>query len=1102
MLDELSSGKFPSRRLGLPKSQQSASRGLRALLAFIAETPGVGWFVKGTKEALSELAKEKDDAELERKFNEMFRLGEQTNEHIRLLAFIASTVFEQNVALAKLLTAKHFLSTPEDLSEFAKDAAILAYRNNVAADCFYADYRGIQSGYRQVHIASFLLDDIYVIPRFVPQAVGNDSRERGREIRRQLKGFVPEEIRADLETEYVRLSAESWRAMGTDVEVLLPAEVISASRQAVVLGGPGTGKSTLLRFIARATALGPSEAEAKLGWSDDLIPILVSLPNFAETARKDTRWKLRAYVEEMLLERGGVALREAISPRLTAGGILLLLDGVDEVQDPSARDALVQCVDEFIADYSDARVIVTSRPYGYVRLRGDIPHYILKSFTSEQVEEFLVKWYRASEVKMRGKAADLDSAEDEARSLGEEIFKNSRVAELATNPLMLVSVVLLRQEHTRLPEDRIELYDKVVCMLLDTWNRWRSRLVQHESNLNLPRQRLVRVWARVAEWSRRKHNTGILYRPVLLRKISEILAERGYNDGDETAETYLNVAAATGILEERGIDIFAFWHPSIEEYFAAVDLSTPTALSNSRLLNRVDDPRWREVNLLSVSYIAVVLRDEESAAQIVNSFVEERIPFDEAVTHNRVLLAAACVADCPALPHRTIDNVIRELATSIRKHPYLALFEGFTKMAEAIMQFQPSESTVRALAEIADVLWEGVRIGASALISNVAGRSERARAALRSILRRQGGAEAFHAARGLWLSGEVTPSVVKGLAYGTDRFNACWIDPRTEQQRKAQLQRVLVDGLSADDMDFRFASARLLLAIPSSEADALSALRGMLDDPSYWSRAAYALQACGKLILEWLPSIEWANAQRDRVSRESDLYHLAEIRLGQDPGDQEAEEVLIELAANGSEIMSALAVTRLQKASADIVILYRVGRALLKSDDAYTVYYGAKLLYHLNEFDSAAQSAVLAHLATTQPRTAVEIASLFSRANMKLSVVIDRLRGIVLESSDDHLPDEADRALWIFRSMVDVLTDSEIIKHCFLRIPCSPQARSAFEKLLENVPLSADEVAQIATAMSRQYPDSYDEHFEVVYTWAREQLTQHRRQLSGHVLES
>lgn len=1104
MLEELSPGKFPSRRLGLPKNQQSARRGLRALLAFVAETPGVGWFVKGTKEALTELAKEKDDAELERKFNEIFRLGQQTNEHIRLLAFIASTIFDQNVALASLLTEKHFLSTPEGLTEFAKDAAILAYRNAVATDCFYADYRGIQGGHRQAYIAAFFLDDIYVVPRFVSQSIGNESQERGREIRRQLKGFVPEQTRIDLEIEYANLSAESWRGKEGGIETHLPAEVISISRQAVVLGGPGAGKSTLLRFIARAMALGSNETNAKLGLSADLIPILVSLSNFSEVAHKYTRRKLRAYVEDVLLERGGVALWEAISARLSTGGVLLLLDGVDEVQDPRARDALVQTIDEFIADHSDARVIVTSRPYGYVRLRGDIPHYMLGNFTSGQITEFLVKWFRASEVKLRGKAANLQSAEDEARNLGEEIFKNPRVAELATNPLMLASVVLLRQEHTRLPDDRIELYDKVVSMLLDTWNTWRSRPAQDGYNLTLPSQRLVRVWARVAEWSRREQNTGILYRPILLRKISEILLDKGYIDGDpdETAERYLDFAAFTGILEERGIGIFAFWHPTIEEYFAAVDLSTPTAQAKAKLLERVDDPRWREVVLLSVSYIAIVLRDEESAAQIVDGLMKERLPFDEAVTHDRALLAAACVAGCPALPQRTIDNVIRALATSIKRHPYQALCEAFSATTEAIMQFQPSEATVQALADIAGVLWEGVRIGASALISNVAGHSERARAACRSILRRQQGTEAFYAAWGLWRIDEVSPLIVIGLAFGTKKVSAWWADPRTEQQQKAQLIGILLDGLATDDLALKFASARLLLAVSTSIEEALSTLRGMLTDLSYWSRAAYVLESCGKLVPELLPTIKRANAQSDRVDREFDLYHLAELRLGIDPGDRDAEEVLIELAANGSEIMSAMAVTRLQNASADVGILYQIGKALLKSDDAYTVYYGAKLLYHLNDFDSAAQSAVLAHLATTQPRIAVEIASLFSRANLKSPSVVDRLRGIVLESSDDHLPDEADQALGILRSMVDVFTDSEIITHCFVRIPCSAEARNAFEKLVQNVPLGSNEVPHIATALSREYPDSYDEHFEVVYMWARERLAQYRRRMSRPEYES
>jgi hypothetical protein len=70
---------------------------------------------------------------------------------------------------------------------------------------------------------------------------------------------------------------------------------------------------------------------------------------------------------------------------------------------------------------------------------------------------------------------------------------------------------------------------------------------------------------------------------------------------EQTADSYLEAAARrAGILEERGTDIFAFWHPTFEEYLAGVDLTTPSSRAAERLVAVADDPRWREVVLLGV----------------------------------------------------------------------------------------------------------------------------------------------------------------------------------------------------------------------------------------------------------------------------------------------------------------------------------------------------------------------------------------------------------------------------------------------------------------------------------------------------------------------
>jgi hypothetical protein len=140
---------------------------------------------------------------------------------------------------------------------------------------------------------------------------------------------------------------------------------------------------------------------------------------------------------------------------------------------------------------------------------------------------------------------------------------------------------------------------------------------------------------------------------------------------EATAESYLNAAAdRAGLLEERGCDIFAFWHPTFEEFLAAVDLTTPTSKSTSRLLPLRRDPRWREVILLAVGYVGVVQHDSETATEIVRSLWEQGPSALEPVFHDQLRLAAACIADDVGVKRTLAQQIIVRLAEVVLLLPY------------------------------------------------------------------------------------------------------------------------------------------------------------------------------------------------------------------------------------------------------------------------------------------------------------------------------------------------------------------------------------------------------------------------------------------------
>jgi hypothetical protein len=766
---------------------------LRVLLTFVKEigvkqieqVPGLGPLIS----ALLQLSAEEDSIELGSQLSEILETGKQSRETLDALGALATAIYLEQRALRERMESEGLALRPEQITAVSLSTALAAYRGRVARDYQYADHRGIEGGTRAEHAASLPLDEVYVLPRLIPERSQIEDQEREsrllNDIVNNLDLSPPERIRR--EKEFALLSGERWRRLAEKAQKKSVKEALRLARHAVVIGSPGVGKSAMTRFLARTCALGTEVIREKLGWEEDLIPLVLPLAAYADTRSRRPGWTLREHLDVRLTERGGEALREAIGAELKAGNVLVLFDGVDEIPDSRERMLVVKAVDQFLADHSENRFVVTSRPYGYVRLAGSILHFQLPNFSPEQVEEFVRRWQKAFEHWRHPDAPDFFQADKLANEMLEEIRKNPKVEELATNPLMLVIFALIRHEQARLPEERVQLYNRAVNTLMDSWNRGRCLEGIDVGGARLPLDRLVRVWSAVAEWTRRTKPTGVVHRAELKNKLIEILRDEELDEEDPvaTAESYLNAAAdRAGLLEERGKDIFAFWHPTFEEFLAAVELTTPSAKAIERILPLRNDPRWREVILLAVGYLGVVQRDRETATDLVRAIWQKNPGSLEPLLHSHLRLAAACIADDVGIKRSLAEEVIVALGDIVRELPYAPFIESFTLAIRGVPRLRPSETAVRALEPLAsNRLWL-IRMESARLLANVAGEIPRAQSICRRLLDDTDPDVRCHAAYGLLRADVDSPEVWEALS----RFQSA--DARVEKSVEQWLPTV------------------------------------------------------------------------------------------------------------------------------------------------------------------------------------------------------------------------------------------------------------------------------------------------------------------------
>lgn len=155
---------------------------------------------------------------------------------------------------------------------------------------------------------------------------------------------------------------------------------LGAGRRLLILGSPGSGKTTMLRELARDLI---ERAERVVNLP---VPVMFNLSSWAEKKHKIADWLVRELTVKYALPK------ELAQTWIEKQQLLLLLDGLDEVK-AECRKSCVQALNEFGQKYGLTEMVVTSRiaesesaPYHHLRFQRAI---CIRPLTLEQVTYYL-----------------------------------------------------------------------------------------------------------------------------------------------------------------------------------------------------------------------------------------------------------------------------------------------------------------------------------------------------------------------------------------------------------------------------------------------------------------------------------------------------------------------------------------------------------------------------------------------------------------------------------------------------------------------------------------------------------------------------------------
>jgi Leucine-rich repeat (LRR) protein len=470
-------------------------------------------------------------------------------------------------------------------------------------------------------------------------------------------------------------------------------QVLTEGSRFLVFGEAGTGKTTLLHWLAVRAAKQDFEATLKL--LNNSVPFVIHLRDYANTeAGFPTPENFPREVASMIV--GGMP-DGWVHRQLEKGRGLVLIDGVDEIPQ-SLREKMLENLKQLVRMYPFCRYIITSRPAAlksqdwseWNRWISEqrFREVSFQSMNSSQIKSFVRQWHTALWwASMESKK----SADELAAGLLRILDRRSDLQRLAESPLLCAMLCALHYDRREsLPSERRQLYSDCIDILIE------RRDVKREVELGLPinigaKRRLIRY---LAYWMLDNQLPRVA-KEETDRRLSEKLHSLTRRKDISGQNVRCFFVQRANLLREPVLGQIEFVHRSFQEYLAAQHAVLHERNFGALVKNALDD-QWQEVIILAIGEITSVKERDtflEKLLELANSLDS---------THMRnhiILIAAAGLAQSVELPPGNIHQIISKgLEKVIPPEPdEMELLAAAGEMAIDFLKYDSNHDEIESL---------------------------------------------------------------------------------------------------------------------------------------------------------------------------------------------------------------------------------------------------------------------------------------------------------------------------------------------------------------------------------------------------------------------
>jgi len=378
---------------------------------------------------------------------------------------------------------------------------------------------------------------------------------------------------------------------------LLGLEAASLYSKLMVLGKPGLGKTTFLKYLA----IKCNEGE----FQPNHIAIFISLKDFAEDFTNHNDFSLLKYIsQELLICRVEAELTLSI---LTEGKALILLDGLDEVPSEDLNQVNRE-IRQFSQTYYKNNFVISCRIAAQKYKFPGFTEIEITDFDLQQAETFVKQWFFAVAHESREDSEAKGNLFIHQLNLPE----NRQLRELASTPILLHLICLFFQAKSEFKFKPAKLYEQALNVLLKRWDEIRG-IQRYSDDWDFNLANIKNLVAQIAAFTFEKENYFLDEEKILLLiaqylskhnhlfPISSQLQTQNLQDSERILQ-FLEVQY--GLLVERSQEIYSFSHLALQEYLTAKNIiNNYQEQSINQLIRHITEKRWQNVFVLTVSML-------------------------------------------------------------------------------------------------------------------------------------------------------------------------------------------------------------------------------------------------------------------------------------------------------------------------------------------------------------------------------------------------------------------------------------------------------------------------------------------------------------------